>query len=88
MFIMEKAVILLRNFFRISSAAFNFTNAVNLALNGNISPSEMQQLHQIALQEIEKLNPDMSKIDNLLAEMERLAELNTKPKPNLPNGSL
>ena len=74
----------LRTFCRVSNAAFDFTNAIQSAFNGIVTPNEMQQLHKLALEEIEKENPDLFKIDNLLAEMEKLAEVNSRPKPNFP----
>jgi hypothetical protein len=37
---------------------------------------------------ITTINYDLSKIDNLLAEMESLAELNSQPKPNFPKGGV
>jgi hypothetical protein len=77
---MDKKISQLRTFFRVSNAAFDFTNAIQSAFNGIVTPTKMQQLHKIALEEIEKENPDLSKIDNYLAEMERLAEFNSEPK--------
>lgn len=72
---LDKKIPQLRTFFRISNAAFEFQNSIQLAISGHIEPNEMQQLHKVALFEIEKENPDLSLIDNLLAEMENLAEL-------------
>jgi len=75
----------LRIFFRISNAAFDFKNAMQSYLYGVRIPSRMEQLHKMALQEIEKENPDLSgTIDALLAEMESLAELNSKLNPKFP----
>jgi hypothetical protein len=85
---MDKKISHLRTFFRVSNAAFDFTNAIQSAVNGIVTPNKMQQLHKLALEEIEKENPDLSKIDNLLAEMESLAELNSHHKPNFPNGGV
>jgi len=75
---MEKKISQLRTFFRVSNAAFEFQNSIQLAFSGHIVPTKMQQLHKMALVEIEKESPDLSKIDNLLAEMENLAELNSQ----------
>jgi hypothetical protein len=86
--IMDKKISKLLTFFRVSNAAFDFTNAIQSAFNGIITPNKMQQLHKLALEEIEKDNPDLSKIDNLLAEMERLAEVNSQPKQNFPKGGV
>ena len=73
---MNKKISQLRTFFRVSNAAFDFANAIQSSVNGIIAPNKMQQLHKLALMEIEKENPDFSKIDNLLSEMQSLAELN------------
>ena len=69
---MEKSINTLRTFFRLSNAVFNFQNNVQLITIGYISKTKMQQLHEIALEEIEKENPDLNKIDRLLQEMELL----------------
>jgi hypothetical protein len=84
---MDKKIKTLRTFFRVSNAAFEFQNSI-LAFSGHIVPTKMQQLHKMALEEIEKECPDLSKIDNLLAEMENLAELNSQPKPKFPKGGI
>ena len=73
----------LRTFFRISNAVFDCANVVQLAFYGNIFPSKMKHLHKIALEEIEKENPDLLKINKLLTEMESLC---INPKPNFPKG--
>ena len=85
---MDKKIKTLRIFFRISNAGFNFINAIQLAFPNHIYPHKMQQLHKIALEEIEKENPDLSKMDYLLAEMQSLAELNNHPKPKFPKGGV
>lgn len=79
---MDKKIYTLRTAFRISTAAFDFANAVQSAFNGVIIPNKMHQLHKIALEEIEKESPDFIKIDGLLAEMERLAESHTNSEGN------
>jgi hypothetical protein len=73
---MNKKISQLRTFFRVSNATFDFANDIQSSVNGIIAPNKMQQLHKLALMEIEKENPDFSKIDNLLSEMQSLAELN------------
>jgi len=85
---MDKKIKTLRMFFRVSNAAFEFQNSIQLAISGHITPSKMHQLHKLALVEIEKENPDLSIIVNLLEEMEKLAELNSQPKPNFPKGGV
>lgn len=84
---MDNKIKTLRAFFRISNAAFEFKNAIQLALSGHIVPSKMHQLHKLALVEIEKENPDLSLIEKLLAEMENTAE-QMKQKPNFPKGGV
>ena len=84
---MDNKIKTLRTFFRVSNAAFEFQNSIQLAIGGHVTPNKMQQLHKIALVEIEKENPDLSLIDNLLAEMETTAEVN-KPKTKLPKGGV
>jgi len=78
---MENKIEVLRTFFRISNAAFDFQNSIQLAIGGHITPNKMQQLHKLALVEVEKENPDLSLIDSFLLEMERLAEINKNKKP-------
>ena len=85
---MDKKISQLRTFFRVSNAAFDFTSAIQSAFNGIVSPNKMHQLHKLALEEIEKESPDLSKIDNLVAEMENLAELNSQPNPKFPKGGV
>jgi len=72
--IMDNKIKALRTFFRISNAAFEFQNSIQLAFGGRIVPSKMQELHKLAFAEIEKEDPDLSLIDNLLAEMESTAK--------------
>jgi len=81
---MDKKIETLRMFFRVSNAGFEFANAIT----GNKTPNNMQQLHKLALEEIEKENPDMAIIDKLLAEMQETAEVNSQPKPNFPKGGI
>ena len=71
----KKVVIkLLRTFFSISNAIFDIEKIVQLHLNGIIIPKKMQYLHKLAMEELEKENPDLEIIDKLLAEMENLAK--------------
>lgn len=84
---MDKKIKTLRTFFRVSNAAFEFQNSMQLALLGYISLNKMHQLHKLALVEIEKETPDLSLIDKLLAEMEITAE-QMKPKPNFSKGGV
>jgi hypothetical protein len=84
---MDKEIKTLRTFFRVSNAAFEFQNSIQLAVSGHITPSKMHQLHKLALVEIEKENPDLSLIDKLLIEMESTAK-QMKPKQNFPKGGV
>jgi hypothetical protein len=59
----------LKAFFGVSNAFFEIQNNIQLAMGGHVMPNKMQQLHKIALVEIEKENPDLSLIDKLLDEM-------------------
>ena len=71
----KKVVIkLLRTFFSILNAIFDIEKIVQLHLNGIIIPKKMQYLHKLAMEELEKENPDLEIIDKLLAEMENLAK--------------
>ena len=80
---MEKRIKHLRIFFRTSTAAFNFINSLNEAFGRTVTQNEMQELHKLALEEIEKETPDLSKIDKLLLEIETIAE-NTTPNHQSP----
>lgn len=60
----------LRTIFKVSNAVFEFQNSIQLSVSGYISISKMHQLHKKALNELEKENPDLSIIDNLMLEME------------------
>jgi hypothetical protein len=71
---MENGIEVLRKFFRLSNATFAFHNDIQLIFNGKIVKSRMQHLHQVALEEIEKDNPDMKLMDAILEEMELEAE--------------
>lgn len=64
----------LRVFFRASNAMFDFKSKINEAFGVADIGSEMQELHRVALIEVEKENPDMVVLDALLDKMEKLAE--------------
>ena len=84
---MDNTIKTLRTFFRVSNAAFEFQNSIQLALLGYIVPNKMHQLHKLALVEIERETPDLSLIDKLLAEMESTAK-QIKQKQKFPNGGV
>ena len=73
---MENKIAKLRIFFKITNSTFEFVNNIQLITNGVIIENKMQMLHKIALNELEKENPDLSIIDNLLNEMSNIAEEN------------
>ena len=85
---MENKIHHLRTFFRVSNAAFDCVMAMGAAFGGRSIVSPMHQLHKLALEEIEKENPDLSIIDKYLEQMELLAEANGQPKPNFPKGGV
>lgn len=84
---MEEKIKMLRTFFKVSTAAFEFQDNVVSALNGVVMPNKMKSLHMLALSEMEKDSPDLVFMDNLLAQMEKLADENKKDKlPKYPKG--
>ena len=64
----------LKQFFIISNSVFNTVNTIQLTLNGYIAPNKMQQLHKMALEELNKEKPELLKIDFLLSEMELITK--------------
>jgi hypothetical protein len=81
---MDKKIDALRKFFTISVAAFEMQHTISTAFGFKGHKSYMHMLHLNAKEEIEKEEPDLNKIDTLLAMMEDCAEANSKerPKPN------
>ena len=75
----NRAIEVLRAFFKVSNAAFEFKNSIETPSSGRIEINKMHPLHKSALIEIEKENPDMLLIDRLLAEME-ITERENKQK--------
>ena len=73
---MDKQIETLRTVFRISTAAFVFAHKVAEATGKYMVTQPMETLHWLALEELEKENPDMQKVDYLLAQMEELATQN------------
>lgn len=71
----------LRVFFRISNASFEFVRKFNNAFGEETRLSEMEDLHKIALEEIEKDTPDHTKVLKLLERMEALAEIKSLDEP-------
>lgn len=84
---MNAAIPHLRTFFRISNATFESVRLFTVALGGNPTPSKMEQLHKLALVEIEKEEPDLTIMDHLLSEMELCAGKNTSRIPDYPKGA-
>jgi len=71
---MENTISHLRTFFKITTAAFTFMDTMKLVCGGSITPNKIKELHECALEEIEKENPSLVKIDYLLSQMENLAK--------------
>jgi len=71
----DKQVQMLRTFFRISTASFEFVEKVAMIANdGRLMPENpMHVLHSIALLELDKENPNMQYLDALLGDMKELA---------------
>lgn len=71
----------LRKFFTISNGAFEFQRLI-VTTFGHTKPfqevSAMQMLHKLALQELEKPEPNDAFLDGLLFQMEKLAEQNAQ----------
>lgn len=68
----------LKRFFKISNAAFEFKNTMLAALGHVPHPTAMEQLHRMALQELERDEPNTAFLDGLLFQMEQLAEQNKR----------
>lgn len=78
---MDNRIDALRKFFTISVAAFEIQHTISTALGYKGHKSYMHMLHLNAKEEIEKEEPDLNKIDTLLAMMEDCAEANSKERP-------
>ena len=79
----KKKIDLLRRFFTISCAAFEFQQTIVAAFGRRQGKTYMHNLHTQALKELSKENPNLAQIDIYLAEMERVTSDN---KSELPNG--
>jgi len=76
----QKSVDTLRKFFTVTVAAFEMHHSISLVFGNKGDISDMHHLHLIAKEEIEKVDPDLAKIDNLLSMMEDLTKkYNLKP---------
>lgn len=84
---MDKKIDALRKFFTITVAAFEMQHTISLAFGYKGHKSYMHLLHINAKEEIEKENPDLNKIDTLLAMMESACENNPKPE-NFEKGGI
>lgn len=73
---MENIIETLRKFFTISVAAFEMQHTISTAFGYKWHKSYMHMLHLIAKEEIAKEEPDLNKIDTLLAMIEDCAEAN------------
>jgi len=72
----------LRKFFTISVAAFEMQHTISTVFGFKGHKSYMHMLYLNAKEEIEKEEPDLNKIDTLLAMMEDFADENSKERPN------
>lgn len=68
----------LKLFFTISNAAFEFQRTTMAALGHVPHPTAMEMLHKMALQELDKPEPNAALLDGLLFQMEQLAEQNKR----------
>lgn len=84
---MQNAISHLRTFFKISTAAFDFQKTVIESVGGNHTISQMELLHNQALDELRKEEPNLVYIDSLLAEMEVCAGNNANKMPPYQKGT-
>ncbi len=77
-------------FFKTSTAMFEFMQKIldiHAPNSSNVNRNDkMYSLHKLAIVELEKDKVDLIVLDNLLAEMEKLAEQNSIPIPNFEVG--
>ena len=85
---MDDKITQLRTFFRVSNAAIECISSIHKAFGSICSISKIDQLHKLALEEIEKENPNLSLIDLFLEQIEIEIEKKNQPKPDYPKGSL
>lgn len=78
----NKGIEQLRVFFRVSNAAFEFSRSFKKAFGLPDEVSKMEELHVLALSEVEKENPDMAVLDYLLKRMQDLAKQNSYDSRN------
>ena len=69
---MEEKIKILRMVFRISCGAFKFMETIQLATIGYIIPNKIKSLHEMALLELEKQDPDLKVIDYFIEEINKL----------------
>lgn len=70
----NKQIETLKIYFEISNAAFEFQRSITSALGYVPHPTEMEILHNMALAELYKPEPNLGFIDYLLVKMEALAK--------------
>src|SRR5690606_31594379 len=71
-----------RMVFRISCGAFKFMETIQLATIGYIIPNKIKSLHEMALLELEKQDPDLKVIDYFIEEINKLKN------PYFPKGGV
>ena len=73
---MDNKISTLRKFFRLTNASFAYMNSITIILGGKVQINPMEILHKMALTELEKTNPDLEIIYNLINQMEKLTNNN------------
>jgi hypothetical protein len=86
----DKKISVLRTFFNVTNLSFNFAEnlkkSFGLELNECENYIEMKKLHKTALEELEKKEPCLDAIDDLLSKMESLSK--KQIKPNFKKGGI
>lgn len=70
----DKKIETLRTVFRISNAAFEFARKVAEATGKYVVTSNVETMHRLVLEELEKENPNLKSIDEALEMIKQLQE--------------
>lgn len=70
----KKHIDTLRKFFTILNAAFEFQRTIMTALGHVPHTTAIEMLHKMALQELDKPEPNAAFLDGVLFQMEKLVE--------------
>jgi hypothetical protein len=76
----KEKIQILKRFFLVSTAGFDFQKAIMISLGKEVYPSEMEILHRFALKELENIEPSVHIMNELLLRMEQIAEFNKNSK--------